>query len=228
MKLFRILIIALTLLISASHAAYQLYADKDSVTIPYGTKFELLMSDSMTTRSVEEGDMFEARLKQDLYVNNKLVLPQNTVFRGRVSGVKLSKTLSRPAVLYLSLDHLVTKQGLQLPIHSGIASEFQYILKSDGAITTNGNYFKAVNRDLKKAGQIVPRTINWGKTSGDDLFVGAKVLFVPVAALGGSVACVGSAFYNTIADLFRRGDEIIIKKGDSFNIILLGNLDVPI
>ncbi len=228
MKQLKILILALTLLISTANAAHQLYADKDSVTIPYGTKFELLMSDSMTTQSISEGEMFEARLKKDLYVNNKLVLPQNTVFRGRVSAVQLSRTLSRPAVLYLNLDHLVTKHGLQLPINSGIASEFEYVLKPDGAITTNGNYFKAVNRDLKKAGQIVPRTIKWGATSGDDLFVGAKILFVPVAAIGGSVACVGSAFYNTIADLFRRGDEIVIKKNDEFNIILLGSLDVPI
>ena len=53
------------------------------------------------------------------------------------------------------------------------------------------------------------------------------MLFVPVAAIGGSIACVGSGVYNTIADLFRHGDEIIIDKGAEFNIILLETLDIP-
>ena len=64
-------------------------------------------------------------------------------------------------------------------------------------------------------------------TAGDDLFKGARFIFVPVAALGGCVACAGSTVYNTFADLFRHGDEIIIKKGTDFDIILLSKLEIP-
>jgi len=228
MKIFRYLFIILCFLITNNaYAAHQLYADIDGISIPYGTKLELSMAQDITTKNALEGDMFQAYLNSDVYVNNKLVLPSKTVFRGRVSGVKYSRSLSRPAVLYLTLDHLVTKKGVQLPVNAGISSEFNYILKTDGAITTNGNYFSAVSRDVKKAGQIVPRTINWGKTSGDDLFKGAKFIFVPVAAAGGVIACAGSSVYNTVADLFRHGDEIIIKKGTDFSIIILSTLDIP-
>ncbi len=207
--------------------AHQLYADMNGITIPYGTKLELSMAQDVTTKNIAQGDMFQAYLMNDIYVNNKLVLPSKTIFRGVVSDVKFSSALSRPASINLTLDHLVTKYGTQLPINSGIASNFNYILKPDGYLTTNGNYFKAVARDVKKAGSIVPRTVNWGKSADDRLFKGAKIVFVPVSAIGGSLACVGSSLYSVVADLFRHGDEIVIKNGEQFHIILLSNLNIP-
>lgn len=228
MKIFKILLIMFTLFaLNGVQAAHQLYADIDGISIPYGTKLELSMAQNVTTKDIVAGESFQAYLNGDVYVNNKLILPSKTIFRGRVSEVKYSKFLSRPASLTLTLDHLVTKRGVQLPLNAGVASNFDYILTYDGAITTNGNYFKATTRDLKKAGQILPRTVKWATSAGDDLFVGAKVLFVPVAAIGGTVACICSGTYNTIANLFRKGDEIIIKRGTEFNIILLSTLDIP-
>ena len=227
MKFLNILLAVFLFLTSSVFAAHQLYADTESITIPYGTKLELYISHDLTTKNIIEGDMFQAYLVKDIYVNNKLVLPSKTAFRGRVSKVKYSRSLSRPATLYLTLDHLVTKAGSQLPISAGIASDFEYVLQKDGGLTTNGNYFKAVKKDVQKAGQMVPTTIDWGKTTGDNMFKGAKYITIPVAALGGTVACVGSSIYNTVADLFRHGDEIVIKKGTQFNILLLSNLDVP-
>ena len=79
---------------------------------------------------------------------------------------------------------------------------------------------------MKKAGSIIPRTVKWSLTSSET-FKGARILFVPVAAVGGTVACVGSGVFNTIADIFRHGDEIIIKKGTNFDIILLSTLEIP-
>lgn len=228
MKFIKTALLSLCLMMfSQVFAAHQLYADIDGINIPYGTKLELTMAQNLSTKDISQGELFQAYLKRDIYVNNKLVLPSKTIFRGRVSNIKYSRSLSRPASIYLTLDHLVTKTGAQLPLESGIASDFEYVLKSDGALTTNGNYFKAVKRDVKKAGQIVPRTVKWGATSGDNLFTGAKYVFIPVAALGGTLACIGSSAYNTIADLFRHGDEIIIKNGTDFEIILLSTLEIP-
>ena len=228
MKYIKTLLLLFGLFFSQNaFGAHQLYADMEGINIPYGTKLELSMAENITTKGISQGDMFQAYLTKDIYVNNKLILPSRTLFRGRVSKVEYSRSLSRPAQLTLKLDHLVTKYGTQLPINSGIASNFDYILKLDGSLTTNGNYFKAVASDVKKSVQIVPRTVKWGMTSGDELFTGAKYIFVPIAAIGGSVACVGSSVYSVVADLFKHGDEIIIKRGTIFNIILLSNLDVP-
>ena len=218
-----LLIVCLLFLTSSAFATHQLYADSESVSIPYGTKFELYMADDVTTKHILEGDIFEAYLNKNIYVNNKLILPSKTIFRGRVSKVKYSRMLSRPAVLYLSLDHLVTKQGTQLPISAGISSDFQYILKTDGSLTTNGNYFKAVAKDAKKSKKVFSKALAWGKKPNN----GLKYVTIPIGAIGGAVGCTSSVAYNTLADLFRHGDEIVIKKGEKFNIILLSKLEVP-
>lgn len=228
MKYIKLLfLICAMLFLSSAFGAHQLYADMDGITIPYGTKLELQMADNITTKSISQGDIFQAYLTKDIYVNNKLILPSKTIFRGRVVSMEPSRSLSRPAKITLNLDHLVTKYGSQLPINSGVASNFEYILKTDGSLTTNGNYFSATKTDLKKSGAILPKTVKWGATAGDDLFKGAKILFVPVAAVSGTVATVLSGTYNIIANLFEHGDEIVIKKGTYFNIILLSKLDIP-
>ncbi len=228
MKYIKLLLLVLTLMVSSKvFAAHQLYADIDGITIPYGTKLELSMAEHVTTKSIAQGDIFQAYLTKDIYVNNKLILPSKTIFRGRVVAMKPSRSFSRPASLTLNLDHLVTKYGTQLAINSGIASNFEYVLKLDGSLTTKGNYFKVTGKDLVKAGKILPKTVKWGATAGDELFTGAKILFVPVAFVGGTVAMVGSGAYNIIANLFRHGDEIVIRKGTIFNILLLSKLDVP-
>ena len=183
MKLIKILLLMLCLILpNSAFALHQLYADMDGINIPYGTKFELSMAQDVTTKNVAQGDMIQAYLTKDIYVNNKLILPSRTVFRGRVKNVEYSKSLSRPAKISIVLDHLVTTKGRQLSINSGLASNFNYILQYDGNLTTSGNYFKA---------------------------------------------CAGSAVYNTVADLFRHGDEVIIKKDTIFNILLLSTLEIP-
>ena len=93
MKFFHTLIIALFLFITNSaFGAHQLYADNNNISIPYGTKFELSMAHDLTTKNIIQGDMFEAYLTKDIYVNNKLVLPSRTIFRGRVSNIKHSRS----------------------------------------------------------------------------------------------------------------------------------------
>jgi len=215
------------ILCQQAQAAHQLYADMQGITIPYGTKLNLTVSHNLKSSHVVQGDIFQAYLNQDLYMNNKLILPSRTIFRGRITDVKYPKRLSKAATMYLNLDHVVTKNGIQIPINSGLATKFEYKMLKDGGLTTGGNYFSALKKDLKNAGGIIPKTIKWGATSGDNLFTGAKYVFVPIAAVGGCVACVGSGVYNTFADLFRKGDEVIIKKGEVFDIILLGNLEIP-
>ena len=197
------------------------------ISLPYGTKLHMVMGHDIKSSAIAQGDMFEAHLADDIYANNKLILPSNTVFRGRITGIKYSKALSRPASIYLTLDHLITKQGTQLPLNAGVSSVAEYVIKADGAVTTNGSYFKAVKKDVKKSGQLVSKSVNWGRTTGDKMFKGARYVLIPIGAIGGSFACAGSATYNTIADLFRHGDEVIIKKDDTFDIIILKELEIP-
>lgn len=228
MKNLKILFIAfLMILFNKAFAAHQLYANVDGIILPYGTKLHMIMGHDVKSNLIAQGDMFEASLFNDIFVNNKLVLPSNTIFRGRVVGVNYSRKLSRPASVYLTLDHLITKQGTQLPLRAGVSSISEYIIKTNGAITTNGSYFNAVKKDAKNSTKYLKNSINWGKNTSKTIFNGAEYIFVPIGAIGGSIACAGSTIFNTFADLFRNGDEIIIKKNDTFDIIILKDLKIP-
>lgn len=222
-----LLIIFSMILFGKTEAAYQLYADMDGVKLPYGTKLEMYMVQNVTTSTMGQGDIFQAYLAKDIYINNKLVLPSGSIFRGRIADVKSSRMLSRPAVLYLSLDHLVTKKGTQLPLNAGIAAVENYVLKTDGAITLNGGYFTALRKDLQDSGEMVSNAVEWGRDTGDDLFEGARYIFIPIGAVGGTIGCVAKSAYSTVANIFRHGNEIIIKKGAIFSIILLHELVIP-
>ena len=69
--------------------------------------------------------------------------------------------------------------------------------------------------------------MSWGVSRGDEWFNGADYIAVPFAAVGSSVACVCTCLYSTVADLFKHGDEIIIKKNAPFDIMILSTLDIP-
>ena len=112
MKKIRVLLaVFLMMFFNRAFAAYQLYADIDGISLPYGTKLEMVMGHDVKSVAVVQGDMFEAHLAKDIYINNKLILPSNTVFRGRITGVKYSRALSRPASLYLTCPSCRVQHG---------------------------------------------------------------------------------------------------------------------
>lgn len=210
-----------------SALAYQIKGGAYTKRLNEGTKLRLVMSEHITTQDVEQGDMFQARLLHDVNSYGKTVLPKGTLIRGTVKDFRDNGIASKSAILYLAFDHVVTPQGRQLPIVAGVCSGFDMI-NPDGAISGGGNYFDELKRNFKKSGDIIANTSKWGVKSGDELFTGGRFLVAPIAAVGG---VAGGALYlvgNSVYDIFRFGDEVVINQGQKFNIILLEPLDVPL
>src|SRR5699024_9404141 len=98
----------------------------------------------------------------------------------------------------------------------------------DGAISGGGNYWDELKRNAKKSGKIISDTTKWGIKSGDELFSGGRFLVTPFAAIGGTI---GGGVYlvgDSVIDLFRKGQDVVIDQGIIFDIILLEPLDVPV
>jgi hypothetical protein len=113
-----------------------------------------------------------------------------------------------------------------VPIKAGICSQFD--LTDEGGITGGGNYGWAVAQNWHKSVDIVKNTTLWGVKSGEKLFQGGEILVTPIAAAGG---VIGGGFYfvgDSIIDLFRKGNEVVINQDKVFDILLLDNLDVPV
>ena len=228
-KLFAILgfLFALFLITNNLEAdAYQIQADIKTKRIPAGTKLELEMANSVLSESLSQGDMFSAYLTRDVRTVSTMILPRGTIVRGNVSKVTESKRPYRSGVLYLNFDHVVAPNGQQLPIKAGLCEDFN--LTDNGGIKGGGNYGTKVKKNWSKSGAIIKKSTKWGITSGEDLFKGGKYLVTPFAAIGGTIAGAGYFVGVSVADLFKKGEDVYIQKGQVFNILLLEALDVPV
>ena len=228
-KLFAILgfLFALFLITNNLEAdAYQIQADIKTKRIPAGTKLELEMANSVLSESLSQGDMFSAYLTRDVRTVSTMILPRGTIVRGNVSKVTESKRPYRSAILYLNFDHVVAPNGQQLPIKAGLCEDFN--LTDNGGIKGGGNYGTKVKKNWSKSGAIIKKSTKWGITSGEDLFKGGKYLVTPFAAIGGTIAGAGYFVGVSVADLFKKGEDVYIQKGQVFNILLLEALDVPV
>jgi len=211
---------------TAKADSFQVYGGTQVKRLPRGTRMELKAAESVTTAEALRGHTFSAVLTNNLKLEKQLVLPAGTLVRGNIQEVKKAGRLSRSGVLYLNFDHVVTPSGRQLPIKAGLCSNFK--LTKEGAITTGGNYGYALKQTWDKSTDIVKDTTQWGLNAGSELFTGGQYVLTPIAAVGGTVAAGGYLIVDSIADLFRKGDEVIINYGQPFDILLLEPLDVPV
>ena len=161
-------------------------------------------------------------LKEDQIVNNTVVLPAGSVFRGTINKIIPAKSLSRSAILYVTFDHVVTTTGRQIPVTAGI---YNYPnLTVDGGIFEGGNYGWALQQNWSNTKKIVRTTIDWGKGTGDNM----QYVCVPIGAVGG---VIGGAFYlvgDSIVDLFKKGNNVNLAQGQILDIMLTQPIDVPI
>lgn len=225
-KTFALMVMMLAFLGFQAADAYQIKADASTKRIPMGTNFELEAANTITTETLNKGDMFNAYLVKDVYVDGYVVLPKGTIVRGNSSDVVKARRLSRSAVLYLNFDHIVAPNGKQIPLKAGISSSLK--LTHDGGIDGGGGYGEAFSENLTKSGEIIKKSANWGIKSGDDWFKGGKYLVTPFSAIGGTIAGAGYLVGDSIADLFRNGKDVVLSKGQKFKIMLLEPLDIPL
>lgn len=211
---------------SNAYSDYIIEGGTQTKRLQAGTKIPLKMAEPVTTKDFVAGDMFSATIIDDIILDGTVVLPACTMVRGNVKNIIKAKRLSKAANLYLTFDHIVTPQGRQLPINAALSSNFK--LTMDGAITSGGNYGHAVAQNWDKTVDIVKKSTEWGIDSGDKLFNGGKYILTPLAATGGVLAGGGYFVVDSVVDLFRKGDEVIINQGQVFGIMLLSPLDVPI
>ena len=206
--------------------AYQINANVKTKRIPMGTKIELEMANQISPNTVSVGDMFSAYLTRDVRTKTTMILPRGTVVRGNIKSVVDPKRLYRSGTVYLNFDHVVAPNGAQLPIKAGLCDTFY--LDDKGGIKANGNYGSKVKQNWSKSGSIIKKSTKWGIKSGEYLFKGGKYLVTPFSAVGGTIAGAGYFVGTTVADVFKKGNQVAIPKGQIYNILLIEPLDVPV
>ena len=224
MKKFLILAISL-LFVSNAVMAASFKADARTKRIPAGTVFQLEFLQPISTFSGCEGDSFVATLKNELSTDANVILPSGSVVRGSVSRVNTSKRFSRGAKLYLDFDHVVTPNGRQIPLDMAVC-QFDNIYY-DGSLYKNLGYGEAIQKNYERAVEITKNATNYGMSAGESA-PGIQYLTTPICAVGGFIGGVGYWVGDGIADMFRKGKEVYINKGDVLKVKLINPIDVPV
>lgn len=224
MKKFLILAISL-LFVSNTVMAGAFKADARTKRIPAGTVFQLEFLQPISTFSGCEGDSFVATLKNELSTDANVILPSGSVVRGSVSRVNTSKRFSRGAKLYLDFDHVVTPNGRQIPLDMAVC-QFDNIYY-DGSLYKNLGYGEAIQKNYERAVEITKNATNYGMSAGESA-PGIQYLTTPICAVGGFIGGVGYWVGDGIADMFRKGQEVYINKGDVLKVKLINPIDVPV
>ena len=200
-------------------------ADAKTKRIAAGTTFQLEFTQSVSTSYGNEGDYFTAMIKNEISTGSTVILPKGSIVRGSISNINTAKRFSRGAKLYLDFDHVVTPNGRQIPLDLAVA-HFDKIYY-DGGLYKNLGYGEAVKENFDRGVDITKTATEYGLSVGDS-YPGMQFITTPFCAIGGFFGGVGYWFGDSIADMFRKGKEVCINKGDVISVKLINPIDIPV
>lgn len=222
----KLLILPILLIFTASTVfAGPFKANANTKRIPAGTRFQLEFLQAVDTYAGGVGDSFTARLTNEQSGDTGVILPIGSVVRGSIGELKTSKRFSRGAKLYLDFDHVVTPSGRQIPLDMSVC-KFDKIYY-DGGLYKNLGYGEAVKNNYDKSVDITKRATRYG-IDVRDTHPGLQYLTTPFCAIGGFLGGVGYFLGDSVADMFRKGQDVKINAGDVLEVQLLNPIDVPV
>lgn len=163
-------------------------------------------------RPAQLGEIITAKITEDIYVDNNKVIPEGTIFQGRVENIAPPRHVSRPGHLVLSFDKFTTPDGRTFAFRAE-ANNFQP---------------STIKTKAKGAGIIAAHTAGGAA-------LGALVayrIFGPsqtVAMHGYNIA--GGAALGALGGLgyalWKRGPNAVLEPGDEFKMSIDTDLLVP-
>jgi hypothetical protein len=84
----------------------QVYAPPD--VIPEGTRFIIMLKDTLDTRKMQQGQHFKAELREDLVTPSGLIIPKGRPIKGHVGTFERGFTGAR---IMLAMDEIETRHG---------------------------------------------------------------------------------------------------------------------
>lgn len=191
-----------------------LKADLASTTIPVETKLKLVLETAVDAKASQPGDLFEAHVKDDLYIGMTLLLPRGSFVRGRVAQVVKPRLLSRAAKIGLKLEQIVTPSGEVIPLDASI--EFKKgVSNKKGELSPGTSFGTRVEGNVKAVAGVNPD----GSTKG-------ALVAANIATLGAPV--IATAIGSSAIALFSQGDNVSLGPGQEIEVLLTNDLGLQI
>src|SRR5208337_542842 len=110
----------------------------DRVTVPAETQVSIQMLSGIHTRINRPNDLVTARLLQPVLVDGRVVLPSGSILDGRITMIRNSGHVHRPAELGLRFDKIVLPDGQAEPM-AGVLALLDKSRKLDLRIDAEGH-----------------------------------------------------------------------------------------
>jgi len=92
-----------------------------SVTLQPGAKAHLLLLNQVKASMNPAGDLLQARLVEPICVGNRIVLPEGSLFEGRVTLSVPPRWMNRAASLRLNFNHLTLPEGTGAQVSASVS-----------------------------------------------------------------------------------------------------------
>jgi hypothetical protein len=173
------------------------------VVVPAGTVIPITLTTRITTKNARDGDGIYGKTAFPITVDNKVVIPEGSFVRGKITEVKRPGRVKGKGELTLNFQTLVLPSGVTVPIYTSLGG-------AGGAGSRKGE--ATVEGDSSKGED--------AKTVGTTAATGAIIGGIGGHGKGAGIGGAGGAAVGTAAVLLSRGQDLVIEPGTTIEIVL--------
>src|SRR5438105_3270811 len=174
-----------------------------AVVVPAGTVIPVTLTSRLSTKNSKDGDGIYAKTAFPITVDNKIVIPEGSHVRGKVTEVKRPGRVKGKGELTLNFQTLVLPSGITLPIYTSLGG-------AGGSGERKGE--ATVQGDSSKTDD--------AKTIGTGAAEGGLIGVIANRGKGAAVGGAGGAAAGTAAVLLTRGKDLVLEPGTTIEIVL--------
>ena len=200
--------------VGGSSSGTVLKSDVASTTLPVTTRLTLVLESPVDAKVSKPGDLFEAHVRDDLFLGSSLLLPKGSLVRGRVYEVTKPKWISRAAKIGLRLEQIDTPAGEVIPLDAAL--EFH-----KGQTNAKGQLDPGTNFGTRVGGGV--KAVTGGTSTGA---AKGALIAANVATLG--APAVATVIGGSAIALFKTGDNVALAPGQEIEVLLTNDLGVQI
>src|SRR6266568_8835984 len=91
-----------------------------AVVIPEGTVIPITLTSRVSTKNSKDGDGIYGRTSFPITVNNKIVIPEGSFVRGKITELKRPGRVKGKGEITLNFQTLVLPNGITIPLYSSL------------------------------------------------------------------------------------------------------------
>jgi type IV secretion system protein VirB10 len=173
------------------------------VVVPAGTVIPITLTNRISTKYAKDGDGIYAKTSFPVTVDNKIVIPEGSYVRGKITEVLRPGRVKGKGELTLSFQSLILPSGRTMPIYTSLGG-------TSGAGEKKGE--ATVQGDSSKGDD--------AKTVGTAASQGGLIGVIAGRGKGAAVGGAGGAAVGTAAVLLTRGKDLTLEPGTTLEIVL--------